>query len=174
MSFDWLACENWPWLAMSGETVFTQACTPQTFMHPPLTAFFHELLGFTNNWQFRSSVYSSTALQTPKKNNKMLNSSGLNVGVDFKHLKAGSSKTLNGIPVPTELTMNRRPTHKNTHLLAESRAIFTRALTLYLWELKGGQRRIFLYLPAQKCEERETTILLFSVSHVRRQGWLAY
>lgn len=36
----------------------------------------------------------------------MLQSSGLNAGINFKHLKAGTCKTLTGIPVQTGLKVN--------------------------------------------------------------------
>lgn len=128
---------------------------------------FYELLCYINNWQ-------AAALQLHSRhrnNNKMLNSSGLDVGTNFKHLNMGSSKTLTGIP-STDWVKNKHTgnqSHRTKDLQTKTHnywqkslgAIFTRALPLYLRETKRGQKRIFLYLLTNVLEGKPPSIFLW-------------
>lgn len=89
---------------------------------------------------------------------KMLNSSGLNVGINFKHLKAGSGKTPTGISVQTGNKHTEGPTHTKKHTIIGRRT----------WELFFNSA--FTFVPLREEERTKENIFVFACSEMCEKG----
>lgn len=138
----------------------------------PITASFF----FRNSWlhKYLASLDPASTLLNcilDTNNNKMFNSSCLNVCINYKHLKMGSGKTLLDIPEWTRAkthththnpTLDKMLTHKTAHLLAEvCGSYFYLGLTSVPLKEERGQKRKCVHLPAQKIR-KESYIPIFS------------